>query len=116
MANDNEIPEWFLLDLPPINLYTANLLMPYYNGVEECRMNGITQPSEIKSTTQIHGKVVEILNNITGEMKKCQAKCKLDKSTLTCTGCGRTIEEIRQAGLAAKAANNRGEINETIHH
>lgn len=25
---DNEI-KWFLLDLPPINLYTANLLQPY---------------------------------------------------------------------------------------
>jgi hypothetical protein len=41
MQDNNDIPEWFLLDLPPINLYTANLLMPYYNGVEECRVNGI---------------------------------------------------------------------------
>jgi hypothetical protein len=51
MQNNNDnVPEWFLLDLPPINLYTANLLMPYYNGVEKCRMNGIVQPEGTKHT------------------------------------------------------------------
>ena len=53
MQNNNDIPEWFLLDLPPINLYTANLLMPYYNGVEGMRMGGITQPSDVKRTENV---------------------------------------------------------------
>jgi predicted Fe-S protein YdhL (DUF1289 family) len=30
--------------------------------------------------------------------KKCQNKCKLDKETQTCTGCGRTLQEIIDAG------------------
>lgn len=109
MQNNNDIPEWFLLDLPPINLYTANLLMPYYNGVEECRVNGIIQPEGIKHTNLLHSKVIELMDTIKGEMKKCQAKCYLDQSSLTCTGCGRTIEEITAAGFAAKAINNKGE-------
>lgn len=31
--------------------------------------------------------------------KKCQSKCKLDQSNLICLGCGRTLEEIINAGL-----------------
>lgn len=112
MQDNDNVPEWFLLDLPPINLYTANLLMPYYNGVEECRVNGIVQPEGTKHTNLLHNQVLSLMNAINGEMKKCQAKCYLDKSTLTCTGCGRTIEEIREAGIAAKAANSKGETND----
>lgn len=112
MQDNDNVPEWFLLDLPPINLYTANLLMPYYNGVEECRVNGIIQPKGIKHTTLLHSKAIELMNTIKGEMKQCVKKCNLDTNTLTCTGCKRTIEEIREAGIAAKAANNKGETND----
>lgn len=112
MQNNNDIPEWFLLALPPINLYTANLLMPYYNGVEHYRMTGIIQPTGTKQTTRIHGKVVDLLQTINSEVKRCVAKCELDKSTLTCKGCNRTLDEIKQAGIAAKAANSKGELND----
>lgn len=94
---DNNVPEWFLLDLPPINLYTANLLMPYYNGVEGCRMNGITQPLDVKRTKivlQAAKDLVESHNGKTG----CVKLCKLDKQTQRCIGCGRSIEEIINAG------------------
>jgi predicted Fe-S protein YdhL (DUF1289 family) len=30
--------------------------------------------------------------------KKCQKKCELDVLTYTCVGCGRTLEEITNAG------------------
>lgn len=112
MQNNNDIPEWFLLDLPPINLYTANLLMPYYNGVEHYRMTGIIQPTGTKQTTRIHSKVVDLLQTINSEVKRCVAKCELDKSTLTCKGCNRTLDEIKQAGIAAKSANKKGELND----
>mgnify|MGYP002373378717 FL=1 len=49
-----------------------------------------------------------------GNTKKCISECFLDKNTLTCTGCKRAIEEIKQAGvayrqrqIAAKAAQQR---------
>lgn len=94
MQNNNDIPEWFLLDLPPINLYTANLLMPYYNGVEECRVNGIIQPEGIKHTSLLHSKATDLMNTIKGEMKKCVKECNLDKSTLTCTACKRIMNPM----------------------
>lgn len=31
--------------------------------------------------------------------KVCTLKCVLDKKTRTCEGCGRTLEEIAEAGL-----------------
>lgn len=34
---------------------------------------------------------------------KCNLECALDKETRTCIGCGRTLSEIRDAGLKAKA-------------
>jgi predicted Fe-S protein YdhL (DUF1289 family) len=33
--------------------------------------------------------------------KKCQKKCELDVLTNTCIGCGRTLEEIYNAGINA---------------
>jgi len=33
--------------------------------------------------------------------KKCQKKCSLDQDNFTCSGCGRTIEEIKHAGRNA---------------
>ena len=80
---DNNVPEWFLLDLPPINLYTANLLMPYYNGVEHYRMTGIIQPTGTKQTTKLHSKVVDLLQTINSDpIKRCVAKCELDKTNI----------------------------------
>jgi predicted Fe-S protein YdhL (DUF1289 family) len=32
--------------------------------------------------------------------KKCQKKCKLDQNDLVCIGCGRTLQEIIDAGNA----------------
>jgi predicted Fe-S protein YdhL (DUF1289 family) len=32
--------------------------------------------------------------------KKCQKKCKLDQNKLVCLGCGRTLQEIIDAGNA----------------
>ena len=108
---ENDIPEWFLLDLPPINLYTANLLMPYYNGVEEFRMNGIIQPAGYDYSEEVLEDVKQRIAQHNGYTKKCIKECELDKTTLSCKGCKRTIEEIKQAGIAAKAAYNKGELN-----
>jgi predicted Fe-S protein YdhL (DUF1289 family) len=30
--------------------------------------------------------------------KRCQKKCKIDDSGTYCTGCGRTMEEIKKKG------------------
>lgn len=37
-----------------------------------------------------------------GPVKSCKKECKLDKDSQTCTGCGRTIEEIKEAGRMAR--------------
>lgn len=110
---DNEI-KWFLLDLPPINLYTANLLQPYFNGVEDERIVGITQPEDVQYVDVVNSEVKQMIDAHNGNIKKCISECFLDKKTLTCTGCKRTIEEIKQAGvayrqrqIAAKAAQQR---------
>ena len=94
---DNNAPEWFLLDLPPINLYTANLLMPYYNGVEGMRMGGITQPSDVKRTEIVLQAVKDLVESHNGRTG-CVKLCKLDKQTQCCIGCGRSIEEIIETG------------------
>lgn len=104
---DNEI-KWFLLDLPPINLYTANLLQPYYNGVEDERIAGITQPEDVQYVDVVNSEVKQMIDAHNWNIKKCISECFLDKKTLTCTGCKRTIEEIKQAGIAAKAAKLKG--------
>ena len=93
---DNNVPEWFLLDLPPINLYTANLLMPYYNGVEGMRMDGIIQPLDVKeqklfTSSKRFGRIPQWWTG-------CVKLCKLDKQTQCCIGCGRSIEEIIETG------------------
>lgn len=36
------------------------------------------------------------------EDMKCIHKCVLDKETKTCKGCGRTLEEIAEAGKVSK--------------
>lgn len=107
----NYQPEWFLLDLPPINLYTANLLMPYYNGVEEIRIEGITQPMNTKRTETVLQAAKDLVESHNGKTS-CVKLCKLDRQTQCCTGCGRSIEEITNAGIAAKAANKQGELND----
>ena len=89
--------EWFLLDLPPINLYTANLLQPYYNGVEQLRMeNNIIQP-EIMMTSKVLDKARAIVDNHNAKTS-CVKLCKLNKQTQCCIGCGRSIEEIIETG------------------
>lgn len=95
-----EEKEWFLLDLPPINLYTANLLQPYFNGVEECRINGIVQPVE-KITNAIDKNVQELLDSHNA-VKKCIKQCKLDPLREVCIGCKRTLLEIIEAGNKRK--------------
>jgi len=98
MQNNNDnVPEWFLLDLPPINLYTANLLMPYYNGVEKMRVEGIVQPKDVERTENVLQTVKDLVESHSGRTK-CIKICKLDKQTQCCTGCGRSIEEIINAG------------------
>ena len=94
-------PEWFLLALPPINLYTANLLQPYWNGVEAIRVKGITQPTGYEYSEEVVADVKQRIAQHNGQTKKCISLCKLDKQTNVCTGCKRTIEEIKQAGIAA---------------
>lgn len=95
-----EETKWFLLDLPPINLYTANLLQPYFNGVEEMRVYGIKQPT-LLHTNKIDTKAQHLVDSHNA-VKKCKQLCKLDKSSNTCIGCGRSIEEIIEAGLKRK--------------
>jgi hypothetical protein len=101
----NECPEWFLLALPPINLYTANLLWPYWNGVETMRVKGIVQPVGYDYSENVLEDVKQRIAQHNGHTKKCVSQCKLDKQTNTCTGCLRTIDEIKQAGIAAKASS-----------
>lgn len=103
MTCSNEIPEWFLLDLPPINLYTANLLMPYYNGVEKMRVEGIVQPRDVERTENVLQTVKDLVESHNGKTS-CVKLCKLDKQTQHCTGCGRSIEEIIETG--------KGELND----
>lgn len=43
--------------------------------------------------------------------KVCQRKCKLDRSTNICLGCGRTLEEIIDAGNNAKTNAMSGGTN-----
>ena len=107
----NYQPEWFLLDLPPINLYTANLLQPYYNGVEHFRMADIIVQPKLKTTNKVLDKAKSIVDNHNAKTI-CVKLCKLNKETQCCYGCGRTIEEITNAGIAAKAANKQGELND----
>jgi len=57
----------FILSLPPINLHTANLLLPYYNGVEAIRASGsIKQASGYVHTNNINNKARELLNSHNG--------------------------------------------------
>lgn len=95
--------DFFLLNLPPINLYTANLIWPYYNGVEFARMNNtIVNPSSecSQGETRVSEVIVEKLAMHNGNI--CQAKCKLDKVTQMCVGCNRSIQEITRAGMEAR--------------
>lgn len=39
--------------------------------------------------------------------KKCLKKCRLDIEQRACLGCGRTLDEIRQAGIEARRASGR---------
>ena len=103
---ESDKTDWFLLALPPINLYTANLLQPYWNGVEDMRIKGIVQPSYKERTIKICRGLQDMLDYHNAVTKKCKQQCKLDKSTNICQGCGRTIEEIVAAGIAAKSINN----------
>lgn len=34
----------------------------------------------------------------TGEAAVCKKECKLDQSKTYCTGCGRTLDQIKEAG------------------
>lgn len=89
--------KWFLLGLPPINLYTANLLQPYYNGVEDVRSSerGVIQPSLLR-TDKVDRRAKSIVD-LHNAKKHCIKQCKLNKLTSTCIGCNHTIEEIIEA-------------------
>lgn len=43
--------------------------------------------------------------------KKCQKKCKLDQDTLVCLGCGRTLQEIIDAGNAYRKNGKKSEAS-----
>lgn len=43
--------------------------------------------------------------------KQCQKKCKLDSLTNTCLGCGRTIQEIIDAGNAHTKNETKSEAS-----
>lgn len=89
--------EWFLLNLPPINLYTINLLQPYYNGVEEFRAEDLIVQPKNKTTNKLHDKARSIVDNHNAKTN-CVKICKLDEQSQCCIGCGRSIEEIIDAG------------------
>lgn len=51
--------------------------------------------------------MIQKSDNIMNEEKKeCILECVLDKETRTCEGCGRTLEEIAEAGRQAKCLEN----------
>ena len=59
----------FILNLPPINLHTANLLLPYFNGIEAIRATGaIKQPIGYKYTNLINNKAKALLNRHNGQL------------------------------------------------
>ena len=89
---------WFLLSLPPINLYTANLLQPYYNGVKQFRMEDSVVQPETKTTDKVLDKARAIVDNHNAKTS-CVKLCKLNKETQCCYGCGRSIEDIINAGM-----------------
>ena len=63
--------ELFILKLPPINLHTANLIWPYYNGIEYMRLSLHTVPSIVNSVgDKIHPKAQTLVAQRNSNMVK----------------------------------------------
>ena len=66
------------------------------------RLVGIRIAQSRRTNLKIKSKSLNDDNEKKETMTVCKRKCKLDKVTDTCTGCGRTMQQIREAFTNAK--------------